>query len=78
MSAPLKVGDRVTVQNTDTDPIEIIQHRHGVIAEVLPDPSAPTGVTYLVKHPPISDLREVTTYGPFPVGRLIKGWANQR
>ncbi|WP_203843619.1 hypothetical protein [Winogradskya humida] len=65
----LQVGERVTVRVADTDPIEVVQHKHVLVAEAKPN-----GM-YLVTHAPIPGSREAPrNYGPFARERLIKGW----
>lgn len=66
----LQIGAHVTVLAHDTDPIEIILHRHAVITDVNPADTSAQGPTYLVGHPWASRRR----YGPYSKERLIHGW----
>ncbi|GID94681.1 hypothetical protein ACFQFC_13560 [Amorphoplanes digitatis] len=62
----LAVGDRVTVQTANFDPVELTVHSHAVVTDIEDDPGGPR---YLVGHPP-ADRR----YGPYPAARLTRGW----
>ncbi|MEU7904088.1 hypothetical protein [Actinoplanes sp. NPDC049118] len=62
----LAIGDRVKVQTSVDDPIEIDVHRHAVILDVE---DAPGGPRYVVGHPPAG-----RRFGPYPAARLTRGW----
>jgi len=61
------VGDRVTVQTSNFDPVEITVHSHAVVLDVV------DGAGYVVGHPPA-----VRRYGPYPAARLTRGWLAAR
>lgn len=66
----LAVGDRVTVTTRPEDPIEITVHTHAVVVDVE---DRPDGAHYHVGHPPAPGC-----FGPYPEGRLTRGWVMRR
>lgn len=58
-----RVGDKVTVKTSASDPVRIQTHRHALVRRV-------DGDQHWVGHD--GDYPEV--FGPFPAAALVRGW----